>query len=290
MRMHRTTARLILVLVLSGTAAASASPQGSGHLTASPPKAIVFPVVGDTHYIDDFGAPRGQGGHEGTDIMGDWRAPLVAVESGRVKIWTTSARAGCMLYLYGKSGTTYLYIHLNNDLTARKDDRGGCKPGVAYAPGLVSGARVAAGQLLGFVGDSGDASGLHPHVHFELRPAGGGAVSPFAHLRRAAQPLFPLPLGILKVEAPVAITLKGTIKAIRTLDTGEQRLVLAVETVVVPGEDRRKVSRLVSLDLADLSPPAVGAKARVVTEPVELNAATQLAKPGVLRVARVLSP
>ena len=42
---------------------------------------------------------------------------------------------GCMLYLYGASGTTYLYIHLNNDLTAKRDNRGTCVPGVAYANG-----------------------------------------------------------------------------------------------------------------------------------------------------------
>ena len=220
--------------------------------------------------------------------MGDWRAPLVAVESGRVKVWTTSARAGCMLYLYGKSGTTYLYVHLNNDLTPRQDDRGGCKPGVAYAPGLASGANVAAGQLLGFVGDSGDASGLHPHVHFELRPDGAGAISPFTQLRRAAQPLFALPLGQAKLSVSAAISLEGTVKAVRTLETGEQRLVLSVESVLLPGDDRRKVKRLVSLSFADLAPPAAGVKVRIVTQPVELNATTQLAKPGVLSVGRVL--
>ena len=58
-----------------------------------------------------------------------WRTPAIAAEAGKVKWWTTSARAGCMLYLYGKSGTTYLYIHLNNDLTEASEDKGGCKLG-----------------------------------------------------------------------------------------------------------------------------------------------------------------
>ena len=53
------------------------------------------------------------------------RAPVIAVESGRVVKYTRSANAGCMLYLYGKSGTTYMYIHLNNDRTLRNDNRGG---------------------------------------------------------------------------------------------------------------------------------------------------------------------
>ena len=290
MRLHRTTARIILTLVITGTAAASAfahQPVATRGVAAAT-KPLVFPVVGQTHYIDDFGAPRGQGGHEGTDIMGDWRAPLVAVEAGKVKIWTSSARAGCMLYLYGKSGTTYLYIHMNNDLTPRKDNRGGCKAGVAYAPGLTDGANVAAGQLLGFVGDSGDASGLHPHVHFELHPGGGAAVSPFSQLRSAAQPLFPLPLAVGRRQGPIPITLDGSVKALPLTDTGEQRLVVSVEAVTLLGEPRRSIKRLVSLGLSDAVPPLIGSNVRVLTEPVELTAASQLAKPGVLTVDRLL--
>ena len=64
----------------------------------------------------------------------------------RVKFQTTSSRAGCMLYLYGESGTDYLYIHLNNDLTSGNDNQGKCVPGVAYAKGLKNGAKVLAGR------------------------------------------------------------------------------------------------------------------------------------------------
>ena len=52
--------------------------------------------------------------------MAPRRALALAAEPGRIKFWTTSARAGCMLYLEGESGTEYLYVHLNNDLTERK--------------------------------------------------------------------------------------------------------------------------------------------------------------------------
>ena len=95
-----------------------------------------------------------------------------------------------MLYLNGESGTEYLYIHLNNDLTSGNDNQGKCVPGVAYAKGLKSGAKVLAGEPIAYVGDSGDADGINPHLHFEVHPNGGAAVSPFPHLRKAKRLLF----------------------------------------------------------------------------------------------------
>ncbi len=181
---HRTARRLLpflCLLVFAGAASASSS-KGVPRL--------IFPVVGDVRYTDDFGQPRAGGAHQGNDLMAAKKSPAVAVEAGKVKFWTTSANAGCMLYLYGDSGTTYLYIHLNNDLTMKNDNRGKCAPGTAYAPDLKSGARVAAGQLVGFVGDSGDADGIASHLHFEVHPDGGAAVSPFPYLRKAQHLLF----------------------------------------------------------------------------------------------------
>ena len=125
---------------------------------------------------------------------------MIAVEPGKIVFWTRSASAGCMLYLYGKSGTTYQYIHLNNDLGNRNDNRGSCVPGVSYAPGLKDGMTVTAGELIGYVGDSGDADGLHPHLHFELHPNDGGPVSPFKWLQAAQHLAAPL-------SAPLASTL-----------------------------------------------------------------------------------
>src|SRR3989337_433552 len=182
----RTTARGLLLtltalLLTAGTAAASPA--------AKVPR-LVFPVLGTASYVNDFGDPRGQGGHQGNDIMAPRHALALAAEAGTVKFHTTSARAGCMLYLEGKSGTEYLYIHLNNDLTNGNDNRGKCAPGVAYAKGLKSGAEVAAGEPIGYVGDSGDADGISPHLHFEVHPNSGRAVNPFPHLRRAKRLLF----------------------------------------------------------------------------------------------------
>ena len=154
----RTTARALLVLALFGiavgTAAASPEPPPPPKSKPKPPpptrKRIVFPVLGTAEFSNDFGAPRPQGSHEGIDILAPRHALALAAEAGKVRFYTGSSRAGCMLYLDGRSGTTYLYIHLNNDLTDGNDNRGRCVNGVAFPRGLKSGARVArrtAGRL-----------------------------------------------------------------------------------------------------------------------------------------------
>lgn len=204
---------MALTLLLAGIFAGSAQAR-----PADPPDRILFPVVGPAQWTDDFGAPRAQGGHEGNDVLSEWRAPVVAVEAGKVQIHHGSERAGCMLYLHGKSGTTYLYIHLNNDLTPKNDGRGGCKPGVAFAPDLVDGARVKAGELLGYVGSSGDA-GATNHLHFELHPGDGAAVSPYRWLKKADRLLYVLSDPEQKeVRATaadaVSMTLSGTVVSV----------------------------------------------------------------------------
>jgi hypothetical protein len=182
----RTTARGLLVLTLLAFTGVSANAQ----IGAAKVPQLVFPVVGKAVYTDDFGAPRGNGAHEGNDIMTTWRSPAVAVEPGTVKFHTTSARAGCMLYLHGASGTTYIYIHLNNDLTAKNDNRGKCVAGTAYWRGLKNGARVEAGQPIAYNGNSGDADQAGHHLHFEVHPGDGAAVSPYRYLRKARKLLF----------------------------------------------------------------------------------------------------
>src|SRR5438105_14874219 len=190
---------LLCVLGLAGTAAAAVPKKGSV-------PALVFPVAGATTYVDDFGQARPGGPHQGNDLMAAKKTPVVAVEPGKIKFWTTSANAGCMLYLYGDSGTTYLYIHLNNDLTMKNDNRGKCMPGIAYARGLKDGAKVQAGQMIGYVGDSGDANGIASHLHFEMHPGGGAAVSPFPYLQTAQHLLF-----FAKTGTPFTLALTGTV-------------------------------------------------------------------------------
>jgi hypothetical protein len=194
--------------VLLGLAAGSAAahPPELPPPPAQPSQApnAVFPVLGPATYIDDFGAPRHQGRHEGIDIMSVRRAPAVAVEAGRVEF--NSGGWGCMLYLLGDSGAKYLYVHLNNDLTMKNDNRGKCVAGVAFAKGLKSGQRVEVGEHIAYVGDSGDADGIQPHLHFERHPGGGAATNPFRYLNRLPRLLYAAPAG-----SQVSLALRATV-------------------------------------------------------------------------------
>jgi hypothetical protein len=200
MRRHRTTVRgPFLVLILLGLAAVWLSPTpAAGESEATVPR-IVFPLVARTVWWDSYGDPRLNGRHAGIDIEAPWRAPVVAVEPGRVKHWESSL-GGCMLYLHGRSGTTYMYIHLNNDVTAKNDNRGRCHE-TAYA--VPDGATVAAGEQIAWNGDSGDANG-NPHLHFEVHPNGGTDVNPYRYLRQAHRPLF-----AAKPGSPFSLGMRG---------------------------------------------------------------------------------
>jgi len=202
---------------------ALATPLSSSSATRAVPR-LIFPVVGPVSYTNDFGAPRGRLSHQGNDLMGIKKSVVVAVEAGKVTFWTHSASAGCMLYLYGRSGTMYEYIHLNNDRTMKNDNRGRCVAGTAYAKGLRSGARVQAGEPVGYLGDSGDANGVAPHLHFELHPRGRSAASPYRYLKKARVLLFAAKPGVR-----VSLTLTGTLVA---ADTGAETLTMRLTDLV----------------------------------------------------------
>jgi hypothetical protein len=288
---------LLLLLVGVSAGVAVASPLASGRDSTTTSR-IVFPVVGRVQYTNDFGAPRAHWSHQGNDIMAPRRALAVAAEAGRVKIWTQSATAGCMLYLYGKSGTTYLYIHFNNDLTKRNDNRGKCVPGTAYAPGLKDGQKVQAGQLLGFVGDSGDANGVATHLHFELHPHDGNAVSPYKYLNRAYRPLFAvLPTGKFTLsaaatvvsasldEAGVSATLKVDVKSLRAWPGGF-RIPSVNRTISLTVADTDSIQQLrsgptpaaVTVSLTRLTTAKKGQSLTVTTAPAATKLDAQLGR------------
>jgi len=151
---------------------------------------IVFPVAGKCSFTDTFGAPRDNGArtHQGIDIMADKMTPVLAVVDGVVD-WLndgtqTSTANGLPYYnllLHGDDGNDYYYIHLNNDTPGTDDANGG--PRYAYAPGIVSGSRVIAGQHIAYVGDSGNAENTAPHLHFEIHEGGyKNPINPYASL------------------------------------------------------------------------------------------------------------
>jgi len=293
MTLARTTARGLLLTLLALLLTAGAATASTG---ARVP-ALVFPVLGDATYTDDFGEPRGQGRHEGNDLMAPKRALALAAEAGTVKFWTTSSRAGCMLYLEGESGTEYLYVHLNNDLTQENDNQGTCVPGVAYAKGLKSGAKVLAGEPIGFVGDSGDADGIHAHLHFEVHPNGGGAVSPYPYLRKAKRLLFAARPG-----TTFTLALTGTVVTAAGEDlqlsldqvrswpggrkvkqSGQKVGVSVPETASLEGIDSPMGLAFSALELLTKGLPVT-----VWTEPAKVTLAAQAGAKGALAASRVV--
>lgn len=185
---HRTTARSLVALLALWVSV------GTAH--AAVPR-LDFPVVGIARHMDDFGDPRGGGrSHEGNDIMAKRWTPVVAAERGYVykPSWSSS---DCALALDGaSSGRTYRYLHLNNDLTMSNDNEGGCRNGVSFAGDLPrrKGVKkwVRVGQLIGYVGNSGNADATYPHLHFEIR-RGSVPIDPYDALRNGRRLLFTVP-------------------------------------------------------------------------------------------------
>jgi murein DD-endopeptidase MepM/ murein hydrolase activator NlpD len=132
---------------------------GQGYIDA-----IVCPVQGASAYGDSWGAPRSGGRrHQGVDMLAPTGTPLQAVVSGEV-VQGGNRLGGITLTLLGDNGNRYYYAHL-----------------VGFE-GL--GGRVEQAQIVGYVGDSGNATGV-PHLHFEIRPGGGVPVNPTASVRAA---------------------------------------------------------------------------------------------------------
>jgi murein DD-endopeptidase MepM/ murein hydrolase activator NlpD len=132
---------------------------------------FVFPV-GDPHsFGDSFGAPRMLGtsyehAHKGTDILAPAGTPLLACERGIVTRIGSDVLGGTKIWVKGESGTYYYYAHLS-----RIED------------GMTDGLVVDAGDVIGYVGDTGNARGGPPHLHFQIHPGGGAPVNPYPLLK-----------------------------------------------------------------------------------------------------------
>ena len=141
---------------------------------------IVFPVVGENRFSDTYDACRDGCArtHQATDIMAEKMTPVVAAADGTVG-WMSDTC--CTMELEHDDGYQSWYIHLNNDTPGTDDGRAW-----GFAPGIVPGARVTAGQLIGWVGDSGNAEWVGPHLHFQLHYPDGSRFNPYQSLLAAS--------------------------------------------------------------------------------------------------------
>jgi murein DD-endopeptidase MepM/ murein hydrolase activator NlpD len=131
-------------------------------------KGFVFPVYGKHNYTDTYGAFRADTGfHEGNDIFAAAGTPLVAVCDGSLNRVGTLPISGNRLWVKcSKTGDSFFYAHLS-----------------AFATDTRNGLAVKAGQVIGFLGSTGDAEQTPPHLHFEVHPGDGHSVDPYPFLR-----------------------------------------------------------------------------------------------------------
>jgi hypothetical protein len=181
-------ALVTIALTAATTLAATTSPAAAEHTpTGVPYHKITFPVVGQVRYSDDFGDCR-EGctrHHDGNDLLGKKLMHEVAASDGTIA-WVhdgNTGTAGNMLQLTADDGWVYWYIHINND-TPGTDDGKNPKQW-RLAPGIKEGSKVEAGQFIAYMGDSGDAEGTQPHLHFEMHTPNGTVIDPFTSLRLA---------------------------------------------------------------------------------------------------------
>jgi len=148
---------------------------------------ITFPVNGDYTYRDDWHEPRGGGTrlHMGNDVIAAKMTPLVAAVDGVISfVARPQASWGYEIEIQGDDGYFYDYLHMNNDNPGTDDGQGG--EAQAYVAGAFRGARVTKGQLIGWVGDSGNAEDTVSHLHFEIHDPSRVAFDPFPSLYAAS--------------------------------------------------------------------------------------------------------
>jgi murein DD-endopeptidase MepM/ murein hydrolase activator NlpD len=129
-----------------------------------------FPVAGRHDFADTFGAGRPDlpsGVHVGNDIFAAFGTPIVAVADGRLYRVGTLKISGNRLWLRDKKGYRYFYCHLSD-----------------FAAAAYNGADVHAGEVIGFVGNTGDAEPTPPHLHFEVHMPNGAVVDPYPYLHK----------------------------------------------------------------------------------------------------------
>jgi len=129
---------------------------------------FMCPVGGSSWFLNTWGAPRSGGRkHKGVDMMGPRGSPLVAVASGIVRK-SYGSLGGNIVWLYADHGVNYFYAHLDS-----------------YPAGMAEGQWVARGQVVGYMGDTGNPRPGAFHLHFGIYPGGITAVNPYPTVERA---------------------------------------------------------------------------------------------------------
>ncbi len=136
---------------------------GGGTPFMTPIGSFIFPVRGPHSFTNDWHAPRTGHLHQGCDVFAASGTPCVACVSGTIN-QGEGKNAGLYVRLAGDDGHVYYYMHLL---------------------GFSATGHVAAGTIIGYVGDTGNARGGPPHLHFEVHPGGGAAVNPYPILLAA---------------------------------------------------------------------------------------------------------
>lgn len=129
------------------------------HLSAP----IACPVAGEVSFSDTYGAVRSGGrSHEGVDMFAPEETPLVAVTDGTTFLVENvdDDIGGISLWIRAINGDTYYYAHNSSNVIR------------------LSGGSVTKGQVVAYLGRTGNAAGTPPHLHFEFHPSGGEAVNP----------------------------------------------------------------------------------------------------------------
>ncbi|MXX01885.1 MAG: M23 family metallopeptidase, partial [Acidimicrobiia bacterium] len=123
----------------------------------------VCPVQGPNTFVDTWGAPRSGGRtHQGVDLLAERGTPVSAIHEGVLFRVDVGGLGGLYIWLRAPWGDEYYYAHLED-----------------FAPGAVPGKWVSQGEVIGFVGTSGNSPDYIPHLHFEYHPGGGRAVNPY---------------------------------------------------------------------------------------------------------------